>query len=332
MKNNEGSNSLFKMSIIRCVTTVVCTAVVCASVIKCTSDYSKTVKETAAAQGGSSSMTDDGSEIPVNGTVDPGDGTVTPDQDATSGDGTNASGETTTAAGNASASGGNSSSTTKKDSATSSKPSTAAEILTYFNTSINKVKPSAKSLVKNYEKNSQAGTFELSGPFKVFSGRINKLVEKNMGEKEEDHGRKITTKADIQKSFPVENETWSSKLTTANISSATLAESNGKYVITIKLKTDTASSTTGHNVGNHGKAFSVVATQTILDNAGPVKSLISGGLTIGYRDGKIVATVDPATGNVTHVNYYYVWTLNVSTGGTSVCAPFGLEQDFTINW
>ena len=212
---------------------------------------------------------------------------------------------------------------------TSSKPQTTAQVLAYFNTAVNKVKPGAKSLVKNYEKNTQAGTFSLTGPFKVFSGAINNLVKSNMGEKEEDHNRKLT---DIVKYFPVENESWSSKLTTDNISSATLTEKGGKYVVTVRVKPDAASSDTAHGKGNHGKVFSIVMNQVILDNAGPVKSLLKDGLTIGYRDGRITAEIDPATGNITHINYYYVWILNVTAAGTSVSAPFGIEQDFNINW
>ena len=132
--------------------------------------------------------------------------------------------------------------------------------------------------------------------------------------------------------FPVENENWSSKLTTANISSATLAEKNGKYVITIHVKPDAASTNPTHGAGNHGKAFNIVQVSTILDNAGPLKSTLDGNVKIAYRNGKIVATIDPKTGNVTHINYYYVWELDVTVAGNNVNAPFGIESDFTINW
>ena len=185
--------------------------------------------------------------------------------------------------------------------------------------------------VKNYEKNSQAGTFTLKGMLKSFSGVINSLVKKNMGEKKGDTNRKLS-KADMKALFPVENENWSSKLTTANISSATLAEKNGKYVITIHVKPDAASTNPTHGAGNHGKAFNIVQVSTILDNAGPLKSTLDGNVKIAYRNGKIVATIDPKTGNVTHINYYYVWELDVTVAGNNVNAPFGIESDFTINW
>jgi hypothetical protein len=320
-----------KKTVINCVTAVLCVIVVCItstiSIGKISNARIEASKVKSSSTGSSETTDANGDTVATEQTVvtDASGETITGAQQ----EGTTASlggASSTETKGTASSSGG----TTAK--ATSSKPSTQAEILNYFNTAINKVKPSAKSLVKNYEKNSQAGTFELSGPFKLFSGVINSLVQSNMGEKKDDHNRSLATKADIQKYFPVENETWSSKLTTANIDSATLAESGGKYVVTVKIKADAASASTAHNAGNHGKAFSIVMTQVILDNAGPVKSLLTDSLTIGYRDGKIVATIDPATGHITHVNYYYVWTLNVEKGGTKVSAPFGLEQDFTVNW
>lgn len=226
---------------------------------------------------------------------------------------------------------GNSSSSSSSSSTASKKPTTQAEILNYFNTAANKIKTSAKGGTYNYEKNTQAGTFTLGGPFKMFSSAIDGLVEKNMGEVEEHKNLKMS-KADLKKYVPVENESWTSKLTTSNISSATLTEKNGNYVVTIKVKTDADSTSPAHGAGNHGKAFSIVQVSTILDNAGPVKSLLDGNVKIGYRDGKIVATIDPKTGNLTHVNYYYVWILDVTVGSTNVNAPFGIESDFTINW
>ncbi|CDA90285.1 unknown [Ruminococcus sp. CAG:563] len=324
-----------KKTLVTCITAFLCVVAVCISSVLGTNkladakvEAAKYAPASSASNGSSGSIVDNGS-----GDVTPGDSSVTPETptdpatgepDSTAADANNGGSATPSAGGNSS--GGSS---TKKPA--SSKPSTQAEILNYFNTSVNKVKTSSKGGVKNYEKNSQAGTFTLGGPFKVFTSVINSLVNKNMGEKKEDTNRKLT-KADLKKYFPVEEESWSSKLTTANISSATLTEKNGKYVITIKVKSDALSTNPVHGGGNHGKAFSIVRVSTILENAGGAKSLIEGNTKVGYRDGRIVATIDPATGNLTHINYYYVWELNVTKAGTTVNAPFGIESDFTINW
>lgn len=324
-----------KKTVITCVTALLCVIAVCVSSILGTNKISD-AKVEAAKYAPASSSSNNGGNSSVNGgsgDVNTDDPTVDPEvptdpstgePDATapiSGD----NGSSSTSSGSAN------SSSSSKTNKTSSKPSTQAEILNYFNTSVNKVKTSSKGGVKNYEKNSQAGSFSLGGPFKMFTSIINPLVEKNMGEKKEDTNRKLT-KADMRKYFPVEEESWSSKLTTANIQSATLAEKNGKYVITIKVKPDALSTNPVHGSGNHGKAFSIVRVSTILENAGGAKSLIEGNTKIGYRDGRIIATIDPSTGNLTHINYYYVWELNVTKAGTTVNAPFGIESDFTINW
>ncbi len=325
-----------KKTVVTCVTALLCVIAVCVSSVLGTNkladarvESAKYAPASSASNGNGGSTVNDGS-----GDATPGDSSVTPETptdpatgepDSTAADANNSNASTPSAGGNTS--GGSASA--KKPA--SSKPSTQAEILNYFNTSVNRVKTSSKGGVKNYEKNSQAGSFTLKGPLKSFSGVINSLVEKNMGEKKGDTNRKLS-KADLKALFPVENENWSSKLTTANISSATLAEKNGKYVITIKVKTDAASTNPTHGAGNHGKAFSIVQVSTILDNAGPLKSMLEGNTKIGYYNGKIVATIDPKTGNLTHINYYYVWDLDVTVAGNNVKAPFGLESDFTINW
>lgn len=326
-----------KKVVITCITAVLCVVAVCVSSVLGTSKIADAKIEAAkyAPASSSSSNGNGGSTNTGSGDVTPTDDpSVSPETptdpatgepDATTPDN---GGNTATPGTN---SGSGNSGSAASSNKTSSKPSTQAEILNYFNTSVNKVKKSSKGGVKNYEKNSQAGSFSLGGPFKVFTSVINSLVEKNMGEKKEDTNRKLT-KADMKKYFPVEEESWSSKLTTANIQSATLAEKNGKYVITIKVKPDALSTNPVHGGGNHGKAFSIVRVSTILENAGGAKSLIEGNTKVGYRDGKIVATIDPATGNLTHINYYYVWELNVTKAGTTVNAPFGIESDFTINW
>ncbi len=325
-----------KKTVVTCITVVLCVVAVCVSSVLGTGKLADAKVEAAKYAPASSSSSGNGGSTVNDGSGDiiSDDPSITPDTptdpatgepDSTAADANNGGSVTPSTGGNT----GGSASANKP--AASKKPSTQAEILNYFNTSVNKVKTSSKGGVKNYEKNSQAGTFSLGGPFKMFSSLINSLVDKNMGEKKGDTNRKLT-KADLKKYFPVEEESWSSKLTTANISSATLIEKNGKYVITIKVKSDALSTNPVHGGGNHGKAFSIVRVSTILENAGGAKSLIEGNTKVGYRDGKIVATIDPATGNLTHINYYYVWELNVTKAGTTVNAPFGIESDFTINW
>ncbi|MGN0519468.1 MAG: hypothetical protein ACI4LB_01895 [Candidatus Fimenecus sp.] len=212
--------------------------------------------------------------------------------------------------------------------------SSQADILAYFNAAINKVKPNAKQVTLNYERNSEAGGIQGNLPSSLTS-LANSLISANMGDKDLsklDPGAVNATTVDQKNAmFPVENESWSSKLSTDDIESATVSEADGKYTITITVKEDAPSADTAHGVGHHGKAFSVIMPSIVTDNAGAAASVIKNVQT-GHKDGKIIITVDKATGNVLTANYYFVWTLSLEALGAKLSIPFGLEKDFTISW
>lgn len=212
--------------------------------------------------------------------------------------------------------------------------SSQADILAYFNTAINKVKPNAKQITLNSEVNSTAGGISGNLPGTLTS-MADGLIADNMGPKDLsslDPGLvNATTTEQKNAMFPVENESWSSKLTADDISSATYTEADGKYTITILVKEDEPSTDTAHGSGHNGKVFSVIMPSIVTDNAGPAASLIKDVKT-GHKDGKIVVTVDKATGNVETATYYFVWTLSLKALGMEVSIPFGLEKNFTITW
>lgn len=234
------------------------------------------------------------------------------------------------ASGDAAATGDTNATAVTELSASSSK----ADILAYFNTAINKVKPNAKQVTLNYEKNSEAGGIQGNLPGSLTS-LANGLISANMGEKDLsklDPGLVNATTVDQKNAmFPVENESWSSKLAVDDIEDATYTEADGKYTITIKVKADEPSTETAHGVGHNGKAFSVIMPSIVTDNAGGAANIIKNVQT-GHKDGKIVITVDKATGNVLTANYFYVWTLSLEALGAKLSIPFGLEKDFTIAW
>ena len=212
--------------------------------------------------------------------------------------------------------------------------SSQADILAYFNTAINKVKPNAKQITLNSEVNSTAGGISGNLPGTLTS-MADGLIADNMGPKDLsslDPGLVNATTTDQKNAmFPVENESWSSKLTADDISSATYTEADGKYTITILVKADAPSTDTAHGTGHNGKVFSVIMPSIVTDNAGPAASLIKDVKT-GHKDGKIVVTVDKETGNVETATYYFVWTLSLKALGMEVSIPFGLEKNFTITW
>lgn len=215
--------------------------------------------------------------------------------------------------------------------------SSQADILSYFNTAINKVKPNAKQVTLNYEKNSQATSITGSIP-SFITGLVDKAIEANMGEKDLsslDPGMVNATTVDQKNAmFPVENESWSSKLTTDNIKEATFTDNGNTYTITVKTKDDEPSEATAHGVGNNGQVMSVIMPSIVTVNAEKfgLSSAIKSVKT-GHSDGTVKITVDKATGNVLTANYYFVWTLDASlAGGINAAVGFGLEKDFTIAW
>lgn len=213
-------------------------------------------------------------------------------------------------------------------------PTTQAEILTYFNTAINGVKPNAKRVRLLHEINSSAGEIRGNLP-ESMRGIANNLIASNMGEKDlsklEPALVRATTPAQRNAMFPVENTNWSSHLTQEDILSATLTEANGVYTIEILVKPDVPSGKTGADIGHNGKVFSVISPAVITENVGTAATMIRN-VQIAHRDGKVRVTVDSATGQVLTADYYFVWEMSMSVLGMEIAIPFGLEKNFAVEW
>ncbi|MCR5484418.1 MAG: hypothetical protein K6F09_02375 [Clostridiales bacterium] len=209
-------------------------------------------------------------------------------------------------------------------------PSTKAEIVKYYNEAINAVKPDSKQIVENYERVSQVSELEL-GKAASLAGMANKLISNNMGEVAASAGRVMSSREDKNRYFPVEKTDWSSKLTANDVKSATCTEENDVYTITIYTEDDAPSENTGMGIGHNGKAFSVVNTKAITDNAGPAKALIKNVKT-GNSGCKAVIKVDKATGHVTHANFYMPWGLYLTALGVDISMVFATETDFDVKW
>lgn len=74
--------------------------------------------------------------------------------------------------------------------------------------------------------------------------------------------------------FPVENESWSSKLTADDVESKEVVDNGSSYVITLYIKADEPSTDTAHGNGHNGKVFSVVMPSIVTDNAGGAAKII----------------------------------------------------------
>ncbi len=205
-------------------------------------------------------------------------------------------------------------------------------IVEYYNTVINKVKPSSKSIHSNYMKHAVAG--KITGIPKALDSVGQSLIKDNMGEDDSKKNVTWSSKKDKEAFFPVEGETYASKLTAADVKSATIEEKGGKWVITITTVADPRAEGYSHSKGHATKAFNAVLPG-IIDGyiPGIAKSLFSvGTVATAYPSSTVKVTVDPATGNVTHANYKLYWTLYIPLSGKDVVLPFSTENDYTINW
>lgn len=238
-------------------------------------------------------------------------------------EGTTVAGETTTAAGETTT------------AAANAMPKSKEEIVNYFNTAINNVKPKSKSIKSNYMVHAVAGEVTgVPGVIDTVLGGTGNFISGFMGPDESKANVTWTSAADKNAFFPVEGETWSSKLTAADVKSAKITEKGGKWEITITTVADGVSSNIAHGKGHAPKAFNVVLPAVVDENIpGAVAKIFSIGTTeMNYPSSTVKVTVDPATGNVVHANYMMYWTINIHLGDDVVVLPFSTENDYDINW
>ena len=233
---------------------------------------------------------------------------------------------------------------TKKDnqggnqggSSTASKPATKAEIVAYFNKAINGVKPSAKSVTRVSETNYRSG--KITGVPSIVDklvGGIDSFVDGQL-KKNSKGSETFSNSAAIKANFPVENESWSSKLTANDVASATCTEAGGVYTITIKTVADKASSNVHHGSGHAPKVFSVVLPSVINDQfSGGVLKSVAKAFKIGtaqmeYPSGTVTVKVDAKTSRVINATYDAKWTIHLPLGDEMVVLPFGTKTIYNI--
>lgn len=214
-------------------------------------------------------------------------------------------------------------------------PVTTEEIVAYFNNAINAAKSDSKSITSNYMRHDVVG--EITGVPSAIDrvlGGTTEFVSGYMGE--DDSKKNVTWSSDDDKNayFPVEGETWASKLTADDVKEAQFVESDGMYLIRIKTKDDAAKADVSHGSGHAPKAFNVVLPSIIGDYIpGAVATLFSiGTVTMEYPSCQVTVKIDPATGNVVSAEYIMYWTLRIPLGDNTVVLPFSTTNDYTINW
>lgn len=210
------------------------------------------------------------------------------------------------------------------------KPEGTAAIVEYFNTAVNKVKTDAKSVkqnhVTNYLAKSPTVPSVLASIYKMLGGDewLDGMLVDNS------QGAATYTGADIKAKFPVEGKDWASKLTAADVKSATCTEKDGVYTITILTKADGKSSTIDYGQGHNPKALNAVPPRIINDNIPGIATSITGTAAMDYPYGKVVITVDAATGNVKTAEYDVQWTINFDKAGAII--PLGTRSSYVVTF
>lgn len=214
-------------------------------------------------------------------------------------------------------------------------PVTTEEVVAYFNRVINAAKSDSKSITSNYMKHAVVGEITgVPGMIDTVLGGTTEFVSGYMGEDDSKANVTWTSAADKNAYFPVENETWASKLTADDVKEAQFVESDGKYLIRIKTKDDAAKAEVSHGTGHAPKAFNVVPPSMIGEYIpSAVAKLFSiGTITMEYPSCQVTVEIDPATGNVVAAEYIMYWTLRIPLGDDTVVLPFSTTNDYTINW
>lgn len=216
--------------------------------------------------------------------------------------------------------------TAPSDTQPSEAPSTGemskAEIIALFNESANRIKTEATKVVKNYEyKKLLEDHLEvpsaLNGMMDTFMGS----VMKDELEPQEYAGTEM-----IVEKYPVPRESWSSKLTEADVVEAVCVDNGTEYEITLKLV-----DSTNPNVGSGVAA--AMDTITEEDKSG-IPDMVQK-LDMVYFDCVIKCKIDKATGRTTWSNYLspVIFDCEVKMFGTwAVKVGLSFEKDYTITY
>jgi hypothetical protein len=199
---------------------------------------------------------------------------------------------------------------------------TKDEIVELFNDSINKVKPEAKKVIRNYE--DRRYDEELSDYPRVLNlvGRrlINSWLVKH------DVPVEYDDKELIKENFPVKGEAWSSKLTPYDVTEAICNDKDGNYEIQLKLM-----------YCRDPEKYTGVCSVMEEVNLEIVQELVDIVKTCSteYYDCEIICTIDKETGNLTYIKYIQPMVLEMTTENlTELHAIFAMtfESEYIIEY
>lgn len=339
VSSDSNSKTDLKATVIKCIAALLCVVLVAVTLSQCVTKYTenniaiaelKGSSAGSAVSGGAADTSVDDSVV-VDDSIVTDDGTVVDDGTATDTDATvDSSADAST---DSSASTDKGTASTDKGSSTSTaskKPSTKAEIVAYFNKAVNGVKTGAKTVEQKGVTNYLASQTTISSGIKSIYNMLGGDEWLDGMLKDNSQGAATYTGADIKAKFPVEGESYASKLTESDVKSATCTESNGVYTIKITTVADAKSSTVKHGEGHAPKAFNVILPGVVNDNIPGVAKSLVGTASMDYPSSTATITVDVATGHVLTAEYDLKWTINFDEMG--IILPFGTKSVYNIKW
>ena len=209
---------------------------------------------------------------------------------------------------------------------TAETPATKEEIIALYNQASNRVKNEAKKITRNF-KNTRYDTNRSVLP-SALESMANPMVEKYV--KDDVEPVDYLTKEEMIENYPAPKQTYSSKLTTADVDEATCVDNGKEYVITLKLA----------SCKNPSPGVKVGAACHIMDvnsitSSDAAKSMINKFDAV-YSGCVIKCKIDKATNRVTWANFYtpFVIDADINVVFSNVIATIYMsyERDYTITY
>lgn len=220
-------------------------------------------------------------------------------------------------------------SATTKPSKQNQKPSTAAEIVAYFNAAANKVKTEKPGLTKT-----EKISFQVQGDGTIagIANQVQKALKNTL------NPDPITVKkgASHDAVFPVENQPWASRLSADAVSSASCVEKNDAYLITIRLKDEHISYEQAKKPlqTRHGQVVDILKTSEIEEQMKSLSWLITlHDLDQTYSGTTITCTVDRQSQKMRSAHYQIISRAVIQAsapivGDTTVNATLTFNQEY----
>ena len=199
--------------------------------------------------------------------------------------------------------------------------STIPEIVELFNTSVNRVKPEAVKVTKNYEKRNVT-KLELPS---VLQSMGDTLINEVM--KDDTEPIVYATKEEIRDNYMVPNQDYGSKLKASDVEKAVCKDNGKEYEIYILVKSEKNPSA-GKGVGS---VFDVIEASEMAEKAPSFLKEMS----TEYYNCVVKVNIDKATGRVTHANYSTPLYMNIVVdmfGTHKALMGVTFEKDYTIEY